>query len=103
VPAIGRHTLRVDQLADAGTVAARIEVPFQRDRVAEGAVVDGRTVVQPGSNLWRIARRAYGQGVRYTVIYQANREQIRDPRLIYPGQMFQVPETPAPPQASRSR
>ncbi|MCO6419989.1 LysM peptidoglycan-binding domain-containing protein, partial [Siccirubricoccus sp. KC 17139] len=112
-PAIGRHTLRVDQLADAGSVAARIEVPFQRDRIEEGAVVDGRTVVQPGSNLWRIARRAYGRGVRYTVIYQANRDQIRDPRLIYPGQVFQVPEavvpaaaTPTaavPPSASRSR
>jgi LysM repeat protein len=48
-------------------------------------------VVQPGANLWRIARRAYGRGVRYTVIYAANRDQIRDPRLIFPGQVFAVP------------
>ncbi len=110
-PPVGRHTLRVDQLADAGTVAARIEVPFQRDRIEDGAVVDGRTVVQPGSNLWRIARRVYGRGVRYTVIYQANKNQIRDPRWIYPGQVFQVPDAPiaatptsaVPPSASRSR
>jgi nucleoid-associated protein YgaU len=100
-PNYGRHMLRVDQLAAAGSVAARIEVPFQRDRIANDVVVDGRAVVQPGTNLWRIARSAYGQGVRYTVIYQANRDQIRDPRLIYPGQVFQVPEAPAP--SSRSR
>jgi len=100
-PAYGRHTLRVDQLAAAGTVAARIEVPFQRDRIAVDTIVDGRTIVQPGSNLWRIARQAYGRGVRYTVIYQANREQIRDPRLIYPGQVFQVRDAPA--ASSRSR
>ena len=41
--------------------------------------------VQPGQSLWLLARRAYGTGFRYTVIYQANRGQIRDPDLIYPG------------------
>ncbi len=48
-------------------------------------------MIQPGNNLWRIARRTYGYGIRYTVIYQANREQIRDPDLIYPGQIFVLP------------
>lgn len=94
-PSIGRHVLRLDQIAGGGSVAARIEVPFQRDRVPEDAVQDGRMVVQPGQNLWRIARHAYGRGVRYTVIYAANRDTIRDPRLIYPGQVFAVPETSA--------
>jgi nucleoid-associated protein YgaU len=106
-PGLGRHTLRVDQLAAAGTVAARIEVPFQRDRVPEEALADGRIIVQPGANLWRIARRVYGRGTRYTLIYAANREQIRDPRLIYPGQVFQVPEGEQPsgerPQSASSR
>ncbi len=104
-PAIGRHTLRVDQLAAAGTVAARIEVPFQRERlpeeVAEGA--GPQLVVQPGQSLWRIARRVYGRGTRYTVIYDANRSQIRDPRLIYPGQVFAMPGASAPPASSLSR
>lgn len=90
-PAYGRHMLRVDQLAQAGAVVARIELPFQRDRLAEGAPADGRLVVQPGANLWRIARRTYGQGTRYTVIYAANRDQIRDPNRIYPGQVFSLP------------
>lgn len=102
-PAYGRHTLRIDQLAAAGSVAARIELPFQRDRVAEESLADGRLVVQPGANLWRIARKVYGRGTRYTVIYQANREQIRDPNRIYPGQAFSVPDGPAEAESSRSR
>ncbi len=92
-PSVGRHVLRLDQMATAGgSVAARIEVPFQRDRLPESAVQDGRMVVQPGQNLWRIARHTYGRGVRYTVIYAANRDTIRDPRLIYPGQVFALPD-----------
>jgi hypothetical protein len=93
---VGRHRLRLDQLAATGTVAARIEVPFQRDQLPEGSLPDGRVVVQPGNNLWRLARAAYGRGVQYTVIYEANRDQIRNPRLIFPGQVFTVPALPAP-------
>ncbi len=47
--------------------------------------------MQPGNSLWRIARRTYGQGIMYTVIYQANGQQIFDPDLIYPGQVFVLP------------
>jgi nucleoid-associated protein YgaU len=103
---VGRHRLRLDQVASAGAVGARIEVPFQRDRLPEGSLADGRIVVQPGNNLWRLARAAYGRGVRYTVIYEANREQIRDPNLIYPGQVFSLPGpdgAPMPAESSRSR
>ncbi|WP_293868558.1 LysM peptidoglycan-binding domain-containing protein, partial [uncultured Alsobacter sp.] len=49
------------------------------------------TMVSRGDSLWRISRRVYGKGVRYTVIYEANQQQIRDPRRIYPGQMFVLP------------
>jgi hypothetical protein len=87
----GVYRLRADQLDAAGKVTARAETPFQRAAPAEIAVADGRVVVQPGNSLWRIARKVYGEGVRYTVIYQANQEQIRDPDLIYPGQIFAVP------------
>lgn len=51
----------------------------------------GRAIIRRGDNLWTIARRVYGEGVRYTTIYQANREQIRNPDLIYPGQVFALP------------
>lgn len=87
----GVYRLRADQLDASGKVTARAETPFQRAAPAEIAVADGRVVVQPGNSLWRIARKVYGEGVRYTVIYQANQEQIRDPDLIYPGQIFAVP------------
>ena len=104
---VGRHRLRLDQVAAAGAVAARIEVPFQRDQLPEGSLPDGRIVVQPGNNLWRLARSAYGRGIRYTVIYEANRDQIRNPALIFPGQVFAVPSLPeaaaTPASSSRSR
>jgi hypothetical protein len=89
----GVYTLRVDQLGADGRVAQRMEIPFSRaEPTAELANGGGdRIVVQPGNSLWRIARRVYGEGTRYAVIYQANRDMIRDPDLIYPGQVFAVP------------
>ncbi len=56
----------------------------------------GRVVIQPGNNLWNIARVIYGKGVRYTAIYEANKDQIRDPDLIYPGQVFTTPQVSGP-------
>ncbi|MGU3668771.1 LysM peptidoglycan-binding domain-containing protein [Methylobacterium sp. A49B] len=47
--------------------------------------------ISRGDNLWRISQRTYGRGERYTVIYDANQSQIRDPDLIYPGQIFVLP------------
>lgn len=93
---VGRNRLRLDQLATAGAVAARVEVPFQRDQLPEDSVAEGRVVVQPGNNLWQLARAVYGRGVRYTVIYEANRDQIRNPGLIFPGQVFMVPAMAGP-------
>jgi len=86
------HTLRIDQIGTDGKVVARVESPFQRaEQVA--LAKDQSFVVQPGNSLWRIARRSYGEGLRYTVIYEANKEQIRDPDLIYPGQVFVLPDS----------
>jgi nucleoid-associated protein YgaU len=90
--AAGAHQLRLDQLGSDGRVTARVELPFRRENMNAAEVATGKVIVQPGSNLWRIASHAYGQGVRYTIIYEANRDQIRNPRLIYPGQVFVVPE-----------
>ncbi len=49
------------------------------------------TTVSRGDSLWRISRLTYGAGQRYPAIYKANREQIRNPSLIYPGQIFVLP------------
>ncbi len=89
--ATGQHRLRIDQLGAGGRVAARVELPFLREAEDKLALQEGRIVVQPGQSLWQIARGTYGNGMRYTVIYQANRSQIRDPNLIYPGQTFDLP------------
>jgi nucleoid-associated protein YgaU len=96
--AIGEHRLRIDQLGPAGRVTARVELPFQRAVLSPQDVAEGKLVVQPTESLWRIARHAYGQGVRYTVIYEANRDQIRNPNLIYPGQIFTIPASPDGPR-----
>lgn len=95
-PSVGRHVLRIDHLGPQGQVVSRVEQPFQRDpppaaNAAAGDAVPGRYIVQPGNNLWRIARGTYGEGMRYTQIFAANRDQIRNPDLIYPGQVFTLP------------
>ncbi len=102
----GDHTLRLDQLAANGAVAARVEAPFRRVLPAEVPIVGAQSVVvQPGESLWRIARKRYGAGIHYTDIYQANLSQIRDPDLIFPGQVFATPvrvdARPVPSSSSR--
>ncbi|SDH83375.1 LysM peptidoglycan-binding domain-containing protein [Roseospirillum parvum] len=102
----GPHTLRLDQVDPEGKVIARRQVPFEMTPFAQDtlasdapatatpaeAAADRRIVViQPGNNLWRIAQRVYGSGFDYTIIYRANSDQIRDPDLIYPGQVFDLP------------
>jgi nucleoid-associated protein YgaU len=71
----------------------------------EGQMASAGTIVIPnintaivsrGDNLWRISQRVYGKGLRYTVIYGANQEQIRNPDLIYPGQVFVLPGEQGP-------
>ncbi len=47
--------------------------------------------VQPGATLWAIARDNLGKGVMYVQVFDANRDKIRNPDLIYPGQVFTVP------------
>ncbi|MFN3688321.1 LysM peptidoglycan-binding domain-containing protein [Salinarimonas sp.] len=79
---------------------ARVETPATAEAPAEEPVERAATLTIPeintalvarGDSLWRISRRVYGRGVRYTVIYEANAEQIRNPNLIFPGQVFVLP------------
>ena len=87
----GIHTLRVDELLEA-EIVARIELPFSRVVPARGTKNKGFVIVQPGNSLWRISRRFLGEGTMFSVIYEANKDQIRDVNLIYPGQVFAVPK-----------
>ena len=88
----GVYTLRVDQVDETGAVTSRLETPFKREDIVEGDLGDNTLTVQTGNNLWKLAEGLYGAGVRYTLIYQANRDTIRDPDLIYPGQVFKLPD-----------
>ncbi|WP_434052391.1 MAG: LysM peptidoglycan-binding domain-containing protein [Roseibium sp.] len=110
----GNVEVRADLIApDGDTVDARAAVTFEKEQDkqivltkvvatgsgsgqgSQGADVQKSlpvVIIRKGDNLWRISRRLYGDGVRYTTIYQANQDQIRDPDLIYPGQVFLTPE-----------
>ncbi len=88
----GVYDLQIEQLNENGVVETIIIVPFERASPEALARSGDNVVVQPGNTLWRIARNIYGEGLRYTVIYEANDDQIRDPDLIYPGQVFDVPD-----------
>jgi nucleoid-associated protein YgaU len=63
----------------------------------------GKVVIQPGNNLWKLSRVIYGRGKSYTVIYQANKDQIRNPSRIYPGQIFAIPNANPPEQIDPKR
>ena len=84
----GAHAIRADQLGAAGKVAARAEITFT---LGGTLPAEGKLVVEKGNSLWKIARRTYGSGFEYLAIYRANKEQIRDPDKIYPGQVFAIP------------
>lgn len=98
----GIHQIRVDQIDATGSVGARVETPFMRQTpesvlqanataLGENGAL-GQVVVQPGNTLWALAKDRYGSGMRYIQIFEANRKIIRDADLIYPGQIFSMPE-----------
>lgn len=100
--ATGVYTLRIDEVASDGTVTSRVETPFKREDETilasaaqqSDALVQAVTV-QPGYTLWGISRSNYGDGTQFVRIFEANRDRIRDPDLIYPGQVFNIPNSTA--------
>ena len=104
-----RYTLRVDEIDGAGQVTSRVETPFQQEqakavnRVASNGDLGAsqatgnlpaiqKVTIQPGATLWALAEKNYGEGNLYMQIFNANKDFIRDPDLIYPGQIFTIPE-----------
>jgi nucleoid-associated protein YgaU len=75
--------------AAAETTTAAAAAP---EAASPPAPKEGRIVIQPGNNLWRISRVLYGAGNKFTMLYEANKDQIRNPNQIYPGQVFRTPE-----------
>jgi nucleoid-associated protein YgaU len=92
-PAAATQTAPGNQAVQVGTASATGAASSSSNAVIPE--IRTTTIVQ-GDNLWRISRKIYGQGTRYTWIYEANTKQIRNPNLIYPGQIFVMPEKKAP-------
>lgn len=99
----GIYTLRIDEVNSDGVVVSRVETPFKREEPEALAALNSGAApetgirlslvtVQPGNTLWGIASRNYGEGILYVRVFEANRDRIRDPDLIYPGQVFEVPQ-----------
>ncbi|MEL0438733.1 LysM peptidoglycan-binding domain-containing protein [Phycobacter sp. K97] len=103
----GIYTLRLDEVDPAsGAVLSRLETPFKREApevlqppVQEPGVAPSQPVplvravtVQKGDTLWAISQERYGSGFLYVRVFEANQDAIRDPDLIYPGQVFNLPE-----------
>jgi nucleoid-associated protein YgaU len=116
----GVYTLRIDEIDADGAVTSRFETPFKKEFPATAAIQvasaaseavttdaasDGASdvtakpksrvlsvTVQPGSTLWALAKEKYGEGELYVRIYGANKSLIRNPDLIYPGQIFNLPD-----------
>jgi len=88
----GDYTLRFNQLEDE-TIVSSLETPIRQSDLKEVDLSDKTYVVQPGNSLWRISRRYFGKGIMYTIIFAKNNDQIENPHLIYPGQIFKIPET----------
>jgi len=99
------YRVRLDEVdPGSGAIRSRAEVPFEAASAASSPAASAGSpaavtppkastaVVSRGDSLWRISRAAYGDGARYTVIYDANHNQIRNPDRIYPGQVFVLPE-----------
>ncbi len=88
----GAYTLRADHVDDTGKVLARVTMPFSKSDFAGELKPGSFIVVKSGHSLWRLAHKKYGSGFNYSVIYEANKEQIDNPDLIYPGQIFTLPD-----------
>ena len=89
----GDYVLRFNQYID-GQLISSIDTPVtQPDKTIMESINENTYVVQPGNSLWRISRRYYGRGIMYTLIFKANSSQINDPDLIYPGQIFDIPNS----------
>lgn len=83
-------TFTVETVQRNGKAGQSMRTAYAPRRVA--ALPPGQIVVRRGECLWLIARRAYGKGIDYTLIYRANEATISNPDLIYPGQTLSVPK-----------
>jgi nucleoid-associated protein YgaU len=87
------------KLVDAShsDLTADIDAPAQaegsRERTAEGGASAGQTyTVKPGDTLSKIAQQFYGDSSKYMKIFDANKDKLKDPNMIHPGQQLTIPQ-----------
>ena len=95
----GIYMLRIDEVDAEGAVTSRVETPFKRESAEVLAATVGTEdapakaiTVQTGATLWAIARERYGDGTLFVRVFEANADTIKDANLIYPGQVFDLPD-----------
>lgn len=85
------------ELVHQPVVVAEAPEPVEETAATEEAPAKIKTgasvIIRRGDSLWTVSRRNYGEGVRYTTIFEANRDQIRNPHLIFPGQVLKLPDS----------
>lgn len=76
----------------SSTTAAEPAAPVPPFGTPTGTTGQSQTyVVVAGDSLSKIAKRHYGDANKWNRIYEANRDQIKDPDLIHPGQKLTIP------------
>ena len=79
-------------LDETGEVVAARQIDFDLAQLDIGRDGSEMVVIEKGDMLWRIAYRTYGDGIRYLDIVKRNQDRISDPDLIYPAQIFALPD-----------
>jgi len=88
----GHHRLKVILRSRDNNVLKKIELPFMRVKIPEGMLPEDYVIIKPGDMLWSISYRIYGNPFKYVEIYNENKDQISNPDLIFPGQIFALPK-----------
>jgi nucleoid-associated protein YgaU len=92
---IAVNQLRFALFDDANQITARYNLPIKARDLAKGQDGSPLVVVNKGDMLWRIAYHQLGDGVKYVDIVRRNKQDITNPDLIYPKQIFAVPQSSA--------
>lgn len=88
----GMHKLVANLKSQNNTILDSITLPFMRSEMPSGELPDNYVLIKPGDMLWTISFKIYGNPLKYIEIYEENRDQITNPDLIFPGQVFSIPK-----------